>query len=84
MEHLPWWVKTFLALGGAGLIWKAATQGIPNAVGAGMKWLLSHPAIKAAVVANKERIEAILEASEKEIIKDIEEASATPDAAPKA
>lgn len=76
MNH--WYVQVFLAVGGAALLWKAAKEGIPQAVGVGMKWLLGHPAVKIAVIENRENIKAIIEGTEQELIKDIDAASDVP------
>lgn len=73
MDHLPWYVKTFLALGGAGLIWKFVQGHIPalfewmtpavlKVVDTMMAAALIHPVVRWFVFGNKANVEAMLTA----------------------
>lgn len=67
----------FVALGGLALVWKAAKDGIPHAVAAGFRWLLTHDAVKAAVVEHSADIKAIIDETAKEVDGVIDDAGAS-------
>lgn len=73
MSHMPWYVKAFLALGGAGLVWKFVQSHVatifeyltPLALGLVDKTMalaFVHPAVRWFVFGNKENVEKMLSA----------------------
>lgn len=74
MEHIPWWLKAFLALGGAGMIWKAVQSSIPKALAAlqplaikaadkAMALILAYPVLRWVILGNRENVHAVFNAS---------------------
>lgn len=70
-------VHWFVALGGLAFVWMAAKKGIPHAVAAGFRWLLTHDVVKAAVLEHAEDIKAILDDTDAELKKVIDDAGAS-------
>lgn len=73
LTHLPWWIKIALGLGGLSMIWNFLQSGVPRvaawalpfvirAVRFVFDWLFAHPAMRLAIVKNKDRIEPFLKA----------------------
>jgi hypothetical protein len=73
LSHLPWYVKAFLALGGASLVWKFVQGHVPalfawltplvlKLVDKGMALALIHPAVRWFIFGNKANVEALVTA----------------------
>lgn len=76
---MPWYLKLFLALGGAGLVWKIIGSNIRGSVHSAAGWVLhKFPGFGEFVWANRDRIKPILEDGEKGLEDALDEAPEPP------